>query len=257
MPLDALLAWLPAGSPEEALARQVNFDQLPAHLAIIMDGNGRWAEARGLPRSAGHRVGARAVERVVAAARRAGVGILSLYAFSEDNWQRPVGEVRMLMRLLERHLGSEARRCRAEGIRINVIGRRERLTPRLVRAVEAAEATTASGEGMWLRLAVDHSSRAALAQAAELCARGRATSLRHGWELALHSLPSPDLDLVIRTSGEQRLSDFLLLESAYAELLFLERLWPDFGGADLENALATYSRRERRFGGVGSPEAGR
>jgi undecaprenyl diphosphate synthase len=225
------------------------------HVGIIMDGNGRWAQARGLPRTAGHRVGARAVDRVVAAARSAGVGTLSLYAFSEENWERPHGEVRALMRLFERYLGRESARCRANDIRINVIGRRDRFEPPLLAAIEAAEADTATSRGMLLRIAIDHSGRATLERAARLLARGRAKTLRGAWDRALHALPTRDLDLIIRTSGEQRISDFLLLECAYAELFFSQRLWPDFEKKDLRAALHTYHQRDRRFGRVPSREA--
>ena len=226
------------------------------HVGIIMDGNGRWARARRLPRTAGHRVGAEAVNRVVEAARRAGIGTLSLYAFSEENWLRPKTEVRALMRLLERFLGRESARCCEHGVRINVIGRRDRFRPRLLRAIESAERETGSAQGMLLRIAVDHSGRSALERAAVLLAREQAKSLREAWDLSLHALSAPDLDLVIRTSGEQRLSDFLLLECAYAELYFTDQLWPDFGEEDLAAALVAYHERERRFGRVSSAPVG-
>jgi len=224
------------------------------HVGIIMDGNGRWARRRGLPRSAGHRVGARAVDRTVQAARRAGVGTLSLYAFSEENWERPRGEVRALMRLFERYLKRESARCQKHDIRIDVIGRRDRFSHSLLGAIEAAEVATAGCTEMLLRIAVDHSGRATLERAAARLARGAASTLREAWEQALHALPAPDLDLVIRTSGEQRLSDFLLLECAYAELCFSDRLWPDFEERDLVAALDAYHQRDRRFGRVVSPE---
>lgn len=220
------------------------------HVGLIMDGNGRWGQARGLPRTAGHRAGAHAVSRAVEAARAAGVQTLSLFAFSEENWERPEGEVRTLMRLFERYLRREVARCRENRIRIDVIGRRDRLEPSLLAAIEAAEGETAGCEAMLLRIAVDHSGRATLERAARLMAKGGVKTLREAWDRVLHALPAPDLDLIIRTSGEQRISDFLLLESAYAELYFTDRLWPDFGAEDLSAALVAYHQRDRRFGRI-------
>jgi undecaprenyl diphosphate synthase len=159
------------------------------------------------------------------------------------------------MRLLERYLLRETARCREKGIRINVVGRRERFEPRLLCAIEAAEANTASGREMLLRIAVDHSGRGTLERAAGLLARGAAKTLREAWDRALHGLPARDLDLIIRTGGEQRISDFLLLECAYAELFFSTRLWPDFGEADLRAALSAYHQRDRRFGRIPPREA--
>ncbi len=239
-------------------------------MAIILDGNGRWALRRGWPRTAGHRAGARAVRRVVEAAAEEGIAVLTLFAFSAGNWQRPRAEVETLMALFERYLATEAGRCLENGVRLNVIGRRGRLAPRLVRAIEGAERLTARGSRLLLRIAVDYSGREMLARAAELIARqpaargdaGRCSRPRPGeeidvdlfaraLELACHSVPGvPPVDLLIRTSGEQRLSDFLLWESAYAELLFTPTLWPDFGGAELRAALAELDRRDRRFGGL-------
>ena len=201
---------------------------VPRHLAMIMDGNGRWAERRGLPRLAGHRAGAEAVRRMVEACAARGVGILSLYAFSSDNWKRPAAEVQGLMRLFEAHLRSEGRRLQREGIRLEVIGRRDRLPPRLLKAILAAESLTASGTRMTLRIAIDYSSRHEIAEG------------RQG----------PDVDLLLRTSGERRLSDFLLWESAYAELAFLDTHWPDMTADRLDAALADFGGRERRFGAL-------
>ncbi len=330
------------------------------HVAIIMDGNGRWAERRGLPRLAGHREGAKAVRRVVEAAPAQGIETLTLFAFSADNWRRPPEEVAGLMRLLERYLGEERDRCIEEGVRLCVIGRRDRLAPGLVRAIEETEAATAAGERLFLRIAVDYSAREAIAAAAlrlaataaasggSLCSRGGTAGVFAGGpspavandaqtsqeetvavgtggngsqgagggngrrdpvrslgdaslkleaprreseatpragrfadslglesellgggeppnrlllehfsrflNLAVHcDPPAPDVDLLIRTSGEQRLSDFLLWESAYAELVFTPRLWPDFDAADLAAAVAEFHRRDRRFGAVRVP----
>jgi undecaprenyl diphosphate synthase len=220
-----------------------------AHVAIIMDGNGRWAQARGLPRVAGHRAGAAAVRRVVEAARAQGlVAVLTLYAFSADNWKRPGPEVRALLRLLERYLRTEVAGCVEHGVRVEVLGRRDRLPARVRRAIVAAERATAAGSALRLRLAVDYSSRDAILLAAARAPRSREELARH-LEPASDG-PAPDVDLLIRTGGEQRLSDFLLWESAYAELLFTDLAWPDFDGEALAGALAELGRRQRRFGGL-------
>jgi undecaprenyl diphosphate synthase len=229
---------------------------LPAdlHVAIIMDGNGRWATSRGLPRTAGHAAGADAVRRAVEAAREVGgIHTLTLFAFSSDNWQRPGPEVRALMRLFRRYLAEEAERCAANGVRINVIGRRDRLPSVVVRQIEAAEARTRHAGPFRLRIAVDYSARDAIL---------RAAARMPGQELSRDAFsrlladppheagPVPDVDLLIRTGGEKRLSDFLLWECAYAELVFTDRMWPDFGAADLAEALREMRSRERRFGRV-------
>jgi len=219
-----------------------------------MDGNGRWARERGLPRLAGHGEGAKAVRRVVRAAPALGIGTLTLYAFSADNWRRPASEVDGLMALLEAYLRREVRRCRENGVRVNVIGRRDRLPPRIVAAIVAAERATAAGTTLHLRIAVDYSSREALVTATRLVAPGGASSaddFARALARAIHSdPPAPDVDLLVRTSGEQRLSDFLLWECAYAELAFTPVLWPDFGQADLAAAIVEFRGRERRFGRV-------
>ncbi len=223
------------------------------HVAIIMDGNGRWATARGLPRVAGHRRGAAAVRRAVEAAPRLGVRTLTIYAFSSDNWRRPPDEVSTLMGLFREYLAKEAAECAANGIRISVIGRRDRLPAAVVAAIQAAEARTAGGRNLHLRIAVDYSARDSILRAAPRV-DGRAPS-RDEFARALGEVnnspgPAPDVDLLIRTGGEQRLSDFLLWECAYAELYFTPRMWPDFDAADLEAALADFRARERRFGAV-------
>jgi undecaprenyl diphosphate synthase len=225
------------------------------HLAIIMDGNGRWAALRGQPRSAGHRRGAENVRAIVRAAAELRVGTLTLYAFSADNWQRPSVEVAALMRLFEDYLKKETAECAQQGIRISVIGRRDRLSPALRDVIEAAELDTADGRRLHLRLAVDYSAREAIFRAA--CRFYKATRVsRESFEELLGEVThgaAPDLDLLIRTGGEQRLSDFLLWEAAYAELYFTPKMWPDFTAADLAIALAEYRARDRRFGRV--PEA--
>ncbi|HVT17691.1 MAG TPA: di-trans,poly-cis-decaprenylcistransferase [Thermoanaerobaculia bacterium] len=223
------------------------------HAAIIMDGNGRWAIARGRPRTAGHAAGADAVRRTVEGAPRLGIATLTLYAFSSDNWQRPPDEVGTLMRLMRRYLAAEADRCAENGVRVRVIGRRDRLPPGTVQAIEAAEAATAGGDKLHLRIAVDYSARDAIVRAARRAGGGAEVSREEFSHLLADSPgegPVPDVDLLIRTGGEQRLSDFLLWECAYAELIFTDRMWPDFGAADLEAALREFHGRERRFGTV-------
>jgi undecaprenyl diphosphate synthase len=253
------------------------------HAAIIMDGNGRWAVARGKSRPAGHLAGADAVRRTVEAAPAAGIDILTLYAFSSDNWRRPPEEVGALMRLLRRYLMAETGRCVENGVRVQVIGRRDRLASALVREIESAERATARGEKLRLRIAVDYSARDAILRAAHRLAGAwqlppqgdvgldkrradrpedrvphRELSREEFSELVVGSPEQRvhDVDLLIRTGGEKRLSDFLLWECAYAELIFTDRMWPDFGAADLEEAVLEFRRRERRFGAVAPAAAG-
>jgi undecaprenyl diphosphate synthase len=222
-----------------------------------MDGNGRWAEARGWPRRRGHRAGADAVRRAVDAAPALGIATLTLYAFSSDNWQRPRGEVAALLALFRRFLREETRTCLRERVRMSVIGRRDRLPEDLVRAIESAEAATAGGTRIHVRLAVDYSARDAIVSAA---AHANSLALtREGFRILLaqahHAdVATPDVDLLIRTGREQRLSDFLLWESAYAELYFTDRLWPDFTGDDLREAVEAFHRRDRRFGAIAPRE---
>ncbi len=223
------------------------------HVGVIMDGNGRWAAARGLPRSAGHRAGVRATREVVEAATRAGIGTLTIYAFSADNWSRPTTEVTTLMRLLRRTLHIEAKRLHENGVRLSIIGRRDRLPRPLRVAIADAEALTASGRNLHLRVAIDYSARESILRAAALAGKEPLTRERFA-ELIGHvnheTVPTRDVDLLIRTGGEQRLSDFLLWECAYAELYFTPRMWPDFGSNELEEALREFESRERRYGGV-------
>ena len=231
------------------------------HLAVIMDGNGRWAARRHLPRSAGHRAGAKAVDTVVAAAARHGIGTLTLYAFSADNWNRPPAEVSALFTLLRRNLLTQTHRCLEQSIRINVIGRRDRLDPGLLQSIERSERATAHCSGMYLRIAIDYSAQYSLLEACRrLQLESGVDKLRFVECLAEvdHAVvPTPEVDLLIRTGGEKRLSDFLLWESAYAELHFVECLWPDFDEAAFEQALAEYSRRDRRFGRIAAVPAAR
>jgi undecaprenyl diphosphate synthase len=227
------------------------------HVAIIMDGSGRWAAVRGLPRVAGHREGVEAVRRVVEAAPDLGIGTLTLFAFSSDNWRRPAREVAAIMRLIRDYLLADADTCAARGIRMSVIGRRDRLPPSLVAAVEATEAATIRGRRLHLRLAVDYSAREAILRAAGRLNGSRELSLELFSRLLADvdqaGLPAPDVDLLIRTGGEQRLSDFLLWECAYAEFVFTKRMWPDFSATNLEVAIKEFHARERRFGRL--PEA--
>jgi undecaprenyl diphosphate synthase len=233
------------------------------HVAIVMDGNGRWARAQGQPRLFGHREGANAVRRAVEAARREGIEVLTLFAFSGDNWKRPEEEVRGLMHLFRSFLLQEMVCCAQNGVRLTVIGRRDRLAQPLLKAVEEAEYFTAGGDGMLLRIAVDYSSRDAILSAARAWRQfepgsNGAENGRDSFSLlmqaAMHSaVPAPDVDLLIRTGGELRLSDFMLWECAYAELVFTPTMWPEFGAEDLRAALADFRSRQRRFGAV--PEA--
>jgi undecaprenyl diphosphate synthase len=213
------------------------------HVAIIMDGNGRWASRRGMPRVAGHRAGANSVRRTVEAAPDLDISTLTLYAFSEDNWSRPQREVSALMKLLGRYLVQETDRCIANGVRLTAIGRRDRLPAPLVALLEESERKTAHGRRLLLRLAIDYSARQAILDAARRAPANVS-------EEQFSALVGPDVDLLIRTSGEQRLSDFLLWECAYAEMIFTSRMWPDFSPTDLAQAVSEFHSRERRFGAV-------
>ncbi|MGH8208308.1 MAG: polyprenyl diphosphate synthase [Steroidobacteraceae bacterium] len=230
------------------------------HVAIIMDGNGRWAARRHLPRTVGHRAGAKAIDAIVAAAARQQIDTLTLYAFSAANWNRPSAEVGGLFALLRRHLLSQTQRCIEQSIRLNVIGRRDRLSADLRQLIEHSERATARCAGVRLRIAVDYSAQHSLL---ETCRRlqsaphiDRSRFLEQLAAVDHASAAAPEVDLLIRTGGEKRLSDFLLWECAYAELHFVECLWPDFDAQAFEQALAEYARRERRFGGVAAAAPG-
>ncbi|MTK64594.1 MAG: di-trans,poly-cis-decaprenylcistransferase [Methanobacterium sp.] len=226
----------------------------PFHVAIIMDGNGRWATRRGLPRTAGHSAGVATVRRLIEAIPAMGVSTLTLFAFSSDNWRRPADEVGALMVLLRTYLRSEARRFIENDMRLSVIGRRDRLPAGLVRQIEEVEHATASGRRLHVRVALDYSSRDAILQAAVQLGSVDKPSREHFGKLVSKAregdAASPEVDLLIRTGGEKRLSDFLLWESAYAELWFSEKMWPDFGTEDLQASIAEFRRRDRRFGGL-------
>jgi undecaprenyl diphosphate synthase len=214
------------------------------HAAIIMDGNGRWATARGLPRIAGHRAGAEALRRAVETAPDLGIGTLTVYAFSSDNWQRPTAEVSALMKMFHSYLRREQAECVKNGVRVSVMGRRDRLPRMLLPVIESTEKATAAGKKLHLRIAVDYSSRSAILKAAR---KLKNNSTRDDFASALGGL---DVDLLIRTGGEKRLSDFLLWECAYAELVFTPVMWPDFSASDLGAAVSEFHSRERRFGAV-------
>jgi undecaprenyl diphosphate synthase len=216
------------------------------HVAIIMDGNGRWAANRAQPRLAGHRRGADALDRTVSAAPGLGVTDLTVYAFSSDNWKRPANEVRGIMALFRRYLEREIDRCVENGVRLRFIGRRDRLAPNIQALMDAAERVTSQCGRLCLRIAIDYSSRDALVRAAEICADQRNWSR----DAIAAALPAPEVDLLIRTAGEQRLSDFLLWEAAYAEFVFLDCLWPEFGEEELRYAVNTFRKRQRRFGAL-------
>jgi undecaprenyl diphosphate synthase len=232
------------------------------HVAIIMDGNGRWATRRGLPRVAGHRAGIASVQRIVERAPDIGIGCLTLYAFSSDNWRRPTAEVDRIFWLLRAFLRLETARLKQRAARLEVIGRRDRLPMPALRAIEKAERETAGGGRLHLRVAIDYSSREAIVHAIAAAISAEGAEMAHCSDHLGQRLrqaltgKSGDVDLLIRTGGEKRLSDFLLWECAYAELLFTERMWPDFSEADLEAALDEFRHRERRFGGVPATGSG-
>jgi undecaprenyl diphosphate synthase len=225
------------------------------HVGIIMDGNGRWAKRRHLPRVRGHEAGIEAIRRVVEAAPDQGVGTLTLYAFSSDNWRRPPAEVSALMGLLRFYLGREVESLVRNGVRLRVIGRRDRLPDGIADAIGDAEAATADGDVLNLRIAIDYSARDAILNAALKAAGIRDLTREVFGQLITGEAACRDVDLIIRTSGEKRLSDFLLWESAYAEFYFTETMWPDFAGEHLAQALDAFHRRERRFGGLQAQKA--
>lgn len=229
------------------------------HVAIIMDGNGRWASQSGLPRTLGHRAGAKAVDKVVETAARHGISTLTLYAFSADNWRRPEPEVSALFSLLRQYLKTQTARCLEQSIRINVIGRRDRLPADVLQTIERSERATTQCGGMRLRIAVDYSSQHSLMESCKRMSEEASTDRnrfrKHLADVDHAATGAPDVDLLIRTGGEKRLSDFLLWECAYAELHFVDCFWPDFDEAAFTHAIDEYDRRERRFGRVGATAA--
>ena len=245
-----------AAAAPSAIPAQPGGESVPRHVAIIMDGNGRWAQARGLPRAAGHRQGAEAARKVLRAAGEAGVECLTLYAFSSENWRRPEEEINDLMGLLIYYIGRELNAIHKEGVRLKILGDHTAFKPDVVRKIDEALERTAGNDRMTLAVALNYGSRAELTGAARrIAARVEAGEIRAAdvdeamIEASLDTADLPPLDLLIRTSGEQRLSNFLLWQAAYAELLFVDTLWPDFDADTLNQALAQFRARERRFGG--------
>jgi undecaprenyl diphosphate synthase len=253
MSLDQLLAVIPSGSPDEALVRQLNFEQLPAHIAIIMDGNGRWAARRHLPRVEGHRAGIDSVRDIVETSARLGIGVLTLYAFSVENWKRPKAEVSTLMLLLKRYLRSELSTLTGNNIRFRVIGRSDELAADVQDELMLAIERTAGNTGMWFNIALNYGGRTEVVDAARRAiAAGIAPADLDERTFAsfLYTAGQPDPDLLIRTSGEMRVSNFLLWQIAYSEIWVTETLWPDFRRRDLFEAVLAYQKRDRRYGGI-------
>ena len=256
MALEDILSVVAPGSPEEALARQVNFERLPAHVAVIMDGNGRWAAQRHLPRVEGHRAGIEAVRDVVESSARLGIKVLTLYAFSVENWKRPAAEVSTLMALLKRYLRLELNTLLRNNIRFQVIGRREALAPDIRRELAAAEEKTSGNAGMLFNIALNYGGRAEIVEAVRrLMESGVAAAEvdEQRFSSFLYTAGQPDPDLLIRTSGEMRVSNFLLWQIAYAEIWVTDTLWPDFRKRDLLEAILAYQKRDRRYGGITQP----
>jgi undecaprenyl diphosphate synthase len=256
MSLEEVLASVTPGSAEEALARQVNFDRLPAHVAVIMDGNGRWAAQRHLPRVEGHRAGIDSVRDVVEGSARLGIKVLTLYAFSVENWKRPAAEVSTLMMLLKRYLRSELNTLLRNNIKFKVVGRMEDLARDVQRELRDAEERTAANAGMQFNIALNYGGRAEIVEAARrMLAEGvppdELDEARFG--SYLYTAGQPDPDLLIRTSGEMRVSNFLLWQIAYAEIWVTDTLWPDFRQQHLLEAIVAYQKRDRRYGGINQP----
>ena len=260
MALDDILSVVPAGSAEDALARQVNFERLPEHIAVIMDGNGRWAAQRHLPRVEGHRAGIESVRDVVEGSARLGIKVLTLYAFSVENWKRPASEVSTLMMLLKRYLRLELSTLLRNNIRFRVIGRAGDLAPDIRDELAAGEAKTAGSTGMLFNIALNYGGRAEIVEAARrlLAAGIQPEELdEHRFAGFLYTAGQPDPDLLIRTSGEMRVSNFLLWQIAYAEIWVTDTLWPDFRKRHLLEAVLAYQKRDRRYGGITHPAIAR
>jgi undecaprenyl diphosphate synthase len=256
MSLDQLLTWVPAGSQEESLARQVDFDRLPVHVAVIMDGNGRWAAQRHMPRVEGHRAGIASVRDVVETSARLGLDVLSLYAFSGHNGTRPPAEVSVLMGLLKRYLRLELETLLTNDIRFNVIGADADLPDDVRRELDAGQERTSGNRGMLFNIALNYGGRAEIVRAARrVIEAGVSPSdlTEETFGQQLYTAGQPDPDLLIRTSGEMRVSNFLLWQIAYAEIWVTETLWPDFRARHLLEAILDYQKRERRYGGITQP----
>jgi undecaprenyl diphosphate synthase len=253
MSLDQLLAWVPADGIEADLVRQLRSDRLPRHVAIIMDGNGRWAGQRHLPRVEGHRNGIDAVRDVVETSARVGLEVLTLYAFSVETWKRPASEVNTLMMLLKRYLRSELQTLLSNNIRFNVIGRTEELAPDIIAELGDAERRTSRNTGMLFNIALNYGGRSEIVDAARRAiASGMVAEAldEQTFSDLLYTKGQPDPDLLIRTSGEMRVSNFLLWQIAYSEIYVTETLWPDFRCRHLLEALLAYQKRDRRYGGI-------
>ena len=259
MALADVLASVPPGSPEEALARRLDFARLPRHVAIIMDGNGRWAASRSLPRVEGHRAGIDAVRDTVETSARLGISVLTLYAFSVENWKRPDTEISALMGLLKHYLRAELKSLLKNNIKFKVIGQPDRLSPDIREELAAAEARTASNTGMQFNIALSYGGRAEIVDAARRAMKSGADpdSLDEAaFASFLYTAGQPDPDLLIRTSGEMRVSNFLLWQIAYAEIWVTEALWPDFRARHLFEAVVEYQKRDRRYGAIHSQPVG-
>jgi len=255
MALDEMLAVTPPGSPEEVLVRGIDFARLPRHIAIIMDGNGRWAANRRLPRVEGHRAGIDAVRDTVETAARMGVSVLTLYAFSVENWKRPDTEISALMGLLKRYLRLELKTLLKNDIRFSVIGQPERLNPDIRDELQDAEARTSGNSGMLFNIALSYGGRAEIVEAARRAIRTGVdpeTLDEATFASLLYTAGQPDPDLLIRTSGELRVSNFLLWQIAYAEIWVTDALWPDFRARHLLEAVADFQKRDRRYGAIQS-----
>ena len=253
MSLDEVLGWVPPGSVEADVVRQVDFDRLPAHVAVIMDGNGRWAAERHLPRVEGHRAGIDAVRDVVELSARLGIEVLTLYAFSVENWKRPAAEVSVLMSLLKRYLRAELATLMSNNIRLNVIGRETELSADVRRELMSAQQKTHANSGMLFNIALNYGGRTEIVEAAR-CAivsgiePDELDEERFG--SLLYTAGQPDPDLLIRTSGEMRVSNFLLWQIAYSEIWVTDTLWPDFRSRHLLEGILAYQKRDRRYGGI-------
>jgi undecaprenyl diphosphate synthase len=256
MALDDILSVVSPGSPEEELARRINFDRLPRHVAIIMDGNGRWAAQRHLPRVEGHRAGIDSVREAVETSARLGIGVLTLYAFSVENWKRPAAEVSTLMMLLKRYLRLELNTLLGNNIRFHVIGREDELAPDIRRELLMAEEKTTANTGMLFNIALNYGGRAEIVEAVKrlLTAGVRPEEIdEQTFAGFLYTAGQPDPDLLIRTSGEMRVSNFLLWQIAYSEIWVTDTLWPEFRSRHLLEAVLAYQKRDRRYGGLKQP----
>lgn len=231
-------------------AGQVDMSRLPRHIAIIMDGNGRWAKKRGLPRTAGHKIGAETFRDIAAYCRELGVEYLTVYAFSTENWKRPKDEVDTIMGLLEQYLQEAINTMEKDQIRLRILGDATALSPKLQRMIEQANTVSSRNTGFQANICLNYGGRAEILQAARLCAENGEAWTEENFEKHLWSHDIPDPELIIRPSGELRLSNFLLWQCAYSEFYFCDTLWPDFDRKELDKAIIDYQRRDRRFGGI-------